>query len=264
MTSLHKIVPSPDADHLDLGISIPDCMEIVEIAREILAWRRPLAKPGKIEHVAETLNKIFLLISAGGVIVVALIALFVGHTRNDAIIRFVEWFGIATQVFGVAALVSIVVGQAAYAWRARRAKISPILGLAREDVQEYLPFLKRLGRFHSKDLRYVADHLSWHQEAFDRRRHALTGPVEKIGLVPLVVAAITGAPKVFEAMQSVHVEPFGKASFAWGFLTLVAAFYIMAWITWPHSSKLQRTWWVINWAAEHSPQEEGFLEEDVA
>jgi hypothetical protein len=84
-------------------------------------------------------------------------------------------------------------------WSAR-ASFAIVLAERKMDVLE--PFLSRLARSDQADLEYVAEHLAWQQEAFDRR-HGLAGPVEKIGNVPFVIAAVTSAPQVFNALRNV-------------------------------------------------------------
>jgi hypothetical protein len=96
---------------------------------------------------------------------------------------------------------TLLVGQAASLWSTWAGHSSFAISLAEGEIAVYDPFLIRLARFEKADLLYVAAHLAWQQEPFDRRRHGLVRPAKKIGIVPFVFATMTSSPQIFNALR---------------------------------------------------------------
>jgi hypothetical protein len=187
--------------------------------------------------LAGGVGSIFLLI------VLAWVSRYVKH--NDTLTTIALGLGMLGQFLAASSLFALLVEQATSLGRTWFGHSSFAIRLAEREMSIYEPFLSRLARFDQADLLYVTEHLAWQQEAFDRRRHGLAGPVEKIGIMPFAIAAMTTAPQIFNALRNV-----GPKSVQWSILGLVGCFFSIAWLTRPHSTRLERTAWVIKWAAD--------------
>ncbi|WP_144157621.1 hypothetical protein [Paraburkholderia sp. BCC1885] len=225
---------------------------ILAIAGEIMRVKRPKPDTGHVERVSGKASSALL---AGGVgcilllIVLALLSRYIKLIEVSPTIAF--GLGVLAQLLSALSLMALLVSQAASLWSTWSGRASFALGLAEREMTVFEPFLSRLASFDQADLEYVAEHLAWQKEAFDRRRHGLAGPVEKIGIVPFVIAAVTSAPQVFNALRNV-----GPMPVRWGVVGVAACFYGIAWLTSPHSTKLERTAWLIKWAADQKKSTE--------
>jgi hypothetical protein len=214
--------------------------------------KRPKPDTGRVERVAGKASSALLAGGVGCILLLIVLALLSRYIKLIEVSSTIALgLGVLAQLLSAFSLMALLVGQAASLRSTWSGRSSFAIGLAESEMVVFEPFLSRLARFDQADLEYVAEHLAWQQEAFDRRRHGLAGPVEKIGIVPFVIAAVTSAPQVFNALRNV-----GPMPVRWGVVGVAACFYGIAWLTRPHSTKLERTAWLIKWAADQKKSTE--------
>jgi hypothetical protein len=206
--------------------NLADCDNILNLLDDVLKLKRPSRSLDSFEKLIDRCNVGFLVASIVGLLVlVALVPISrVGHVRIPFEVALLV--GIYSELTALLSLIAIVIGQAVYLNRVRQNPIAPLFRLTRIDMNLYAPYVAELATYDAVDLKWVKTHLTLQRDAFDRRRYFLPGPIDKIGLLPVVIGALTTIPKI--------VEQFGAAvpiSWMWNAIAVCVCFYLVAWLT---------------------------------
>ncbi|CAG9268350.1 membrane hypothetical protein [Paraburkholderia unamae] len=206
--------------------NVGDCGYILDLLEQVVKLKRP-KKPVKMSgKIMERWNVGFLIASAVGLLVLVVLVPIsrVGHVRIPS--EVVLFIGIYTELTALASLLSILVAQALYVERVRRNPVGPLFKLALVDIELYAPYVAELASYALSDLQWVKTHLALQRDAFDRRRYFLAGPIDKIGLLPAIVGALTTVPKIVEQLRATV-----PISWMWNAVGLCVCFYLFVWLT---------------------------------